>query len=103
MKGNKDYEVLLSGKPMSPLEQRRLADILGVPVAMVLRLRADILSDPAGIVSKDVVADYDKFISEHISAQILILPTYRRIEKDLEDDKSSLQEAIARIKQQKPN
>ena len=94
-----DLELLVSTKAPSVSDLRRLAHILEVPVHYVERLRLEIQSDPDlnTFAGKNNLASQDAYIAEHVPSQILFLPTYRRIEKDLETIVPQLREEIRRL------
>jgi hypothetical protein len=78
-----ELETFIKIEDFRPPEMRRFADILGSPMSVVRDIQSILRSIPIESLQPPALRDLSGALSHEVGSQILYLPTYRRIEKDL--------------------
>lgn len=88
---------LLAAEFLSPSEKRYLQNILKMPLSALERMRTDYRNYCYNTLeASSNLRQVEEYLKEHIDVQILYLPTYRRIEKELEIIFPELDEYVTR-------
>lgn len=80
--GTPEFEAAISEKALTPTVERRLGELLGLPRHYVQELLRFTQARSRARDTKNIVK-VNNALKEAFSSQVLYLPTYRRIEKDL--------------------
>jgi ABC-type Mn2+/Zn2+ transport system ATPase subunit len=76
---------LVASLSNNPYEAEMLAKRFEIPVSFIFEFCHDMLNNSREELFKEALIDVSNFLTKEVNAQILYLPTYRRIEKDLKN------------------
>lgn len=93
---NPVVQTILAQPSLSDLDVHRLSQLLRIPRSQVLQVQR-MIEERGSQQKLDFEINFNsanRWLTEHINAQILYLPTYRRIEKDLKSVVPDIEERV---------